>query len=114
MGDVDLEQIARDAAGFRGRFAAVSSCRDNYAEGEMALKYASDGSDEPTEIADEIQGEHIAAPLARMLNAVPVLLAEIARLRNAGRNACVLAMQAPVKRERVKELLDAINRKGAP
>jgi hypothetical protein len=79
MGDGDLKQIARDAAGFYG----TSFTADN----------------------------DYSAPAARMLNAVPALLAEVERLRNLGRSACVLATLAPGKAQRARELLAEINRK---
>lgn len=71
-----LAQLEKDVAGFHGTFACEPSNRDNYAEGEMALTYTGEGEDVPVEIANEIQGEHIAAPLVRLLNAVPALVEE--------------------------------------
>lgn len=90
-----LAQLQKDAAGFRGTFACEPSSRDNYAEGEMSLTYTGEDEDVPVEIANEIQGEHIAAPLARMLNAVPALL-EAARERDELRERIVKVRKAGI------------------
>lgn len=70
-----LAQLERDAAEFPGAFVVEESSRDNYAEGEMTLTYTGEGEDVPVTVATEIQGAHIAEPLARMLNAVTALVA---------------------------------------
>lgn len=71
-----LAQLERDAEGFRGTFSAALSSRDNFADGEAVLHYLGEGEDEyPVHIAGEVQGMHIAEPLARMLNGVASLVA---------------------------------------
>ncbi len=108
MGDIDFAQIRKDVAGFRGRFGwRPESSSDIYAEGEMSLTYTSDGSDEPEQIAAEIQGEHIAVPIARMLNAVPLLLAEVERLRQRLAEANRRLAEARQEIADVRGMLDA-------
>lgn len=60
--------------------------------------------------SEKLEVGNVCTPIARMLNAVPVLLAEVERLRSLGRNACVLAKSGP-GRERACELLAEIERK---
>lgn len=88
-----LEQLEKDVAGYQGTFDVEPSCRDNYADGEMSLTYLGDGDDVPVIIATELQGAHIAEPIARMLNAIPALVAaakERDQLRAQLKNATAL------------------------
>lgn len=78
---LDLKQLRRDVDGFRGRFEFLPEdehCPDR-------LVYISADPDQEGEyvISDCVE-EHVAEPIARMLNAVGPLLAEIDQLRRDG------------------------------
>lgn len=73
----DIEQVERDAAGFRGRFHVVYD-----GDGGEELWFASAIEDrEEYRIFSRGDLDDAGEPIARMLNAVPALLAEVERLR---------------------------------
>ena len=113
MSQVDLKQVAQDVAAWSGRFYVAD-------EGEGAASVCFASADGDVEVLDSTgEVDDACAPIARMLNAVPLLLAEVERLRSLGRNACELVLRGvPVgdmgARDRAKELLAEIERKETP
>jgi hypothetical protein len=94
----DLKQLRRLSTGFVGRFEFDPAHEEDHGLGNVAdcvkvgdrLRFAPDGfdvrDDEAHTISDCID-EHVAVPIAEMLNAVPVLLDEVERLSVARDNA---------------------------
>lgn len=81
----ELEQLRRDVDGFRGRFAFVpaheidrgTAYASEWVDFEDRLVFIPEGADPDNDDEHHVIGEveqHIAEPLARMLNAVCELL----------------------------------------
>lgn len=72
----ELVQLQQDAAGFAGRF----EFRPDDDAGYDRLVYVSAGDEcDDYEIAEQLE-QHVAEPIARMLNTVPALLAHVEQL----------------------------------
>jgi hypothetical protein len=104
MTNDELQQVRRLVAGFNGKFAVDPAHTEDCDTGlgmrdvvdvDERLVFIPEGAairdeEECTCISTELD-QHVAEAVAGMLNAVPVLLEEVDRLRKALRDACSLA-----------------------
>lgn len=93
MSDLDLEKLERHVRGFPGKFQLGA-----YDDGTEQLEYIGpDGDEDDPYVVGEGVEQHVAEPIADMLNAVPDLIAAVkaAEQATAERIAAWLESHSP-------------------